>query len=289
MTWTAQAQPLFLAGVFGWSGLAKTVGTVGFGGGGTGGDGATGGVRSRVAGTALHRLLGARLAPAAYLTLGAAEALVALALLVAPGRPTALAAAALSCGFLAYLGYAAVAAPKASCGCLGKKKVRLSWRTFARAGLLLAAALVAAVDSAPQWWQSPPASVALLLVGEAALFVALSAELDGLWLVPLRRLRVRMTRPLSGAPDRVPLQATVSALVRSPAYREAAVWLASDVLEHWDADGWRILVYSARLPAGRATAVFAVPLSADPDLDAIRVTLVDEAGAPEEAEALAVS
>ncbi|NUP53929.1 MAG: hypothetical protein HOW97_42415, partial [Catenulispora sp.] len=89
MTWTAQAQPLFLAGVFGWSGLAKTVGTVGFGGGfgGTGSGGGDGGVRSRVAGTALHRLLGARLAPAAYLTLGAVEALTALALLVAPGRP----------------------------------------------------------------------------------------------------------------------------------------------------------------------------------------------------------
>ncbi|MFD0632748.1 MauE/DoxX family redox-associated membrane protein [Catenulispora yoronensis] len=124
MTWTAQAQPLFLAGVLGWSGTAKTV---------------TGDARGRVAGTALHRLLGARVAPAAYVTLGAAELLLALALLVAPGRPTALAAAALSCGFLAYLGYAAVATPKASCGCLGKKKVRLSWRTFARAGLLLAA------------------------------------------------------------------------------------------------------------------------------------------------------
>lgn len=283
MTWTAQAQPLFLAGVFGWSGLAKTVG-VGVAAGGFSDD-----VRGRVAGTALHRLLGARLAPAAYVTVGAAEALLALALLAAPGRPTALAAAALSCGFLAYLGYAAVAAPKSSCGCLGKKKTRLSWRAFARAGLLLAAALVAASDRAPQWWRSPLTAMFLLLLGEAALFVVLSAELDRLWLVPLRRLRVRIQRPLSGVPDGIPLQATISALVRSPAYRETAAWLASDVLEHWDADGWRILVYTARLPAGPATAVFAVPLSGDPDLDAIRVTLVDEAAEPEEAEALAVS
>ncbi|MFD0632749.1 hypothetical protein ACFQ9X_15285 [Catenulispora yoronensis] len=168
-------------------------------------------------------------------------------------------------------------------------------------------ALVAAADAAPQWWDSPPlVPVALLLVGEAALFVALSAELDRLWLTPLRRLRVRLTRPLAGAPDEVPLQATVSTLVRSPAYREVAIWLTSDVLEHWDADGWRILVYGARLPDRPVTAVFAVPLAGGaegPDVAAVRVTLVDEAdvggaaepraadlgGAAEEAGALAVS
>ncbi|NUR24265.1 MAG: hypothetical protein HOV83_00135, partial [Catenulispora sp.] len=172
---------------------------------------------------------------------------------------------------------------KASCGCLGKRKARLSWRAFARAGLLLAAALVAAADQAPQWWHSPPLfPVTLLLIGQAALFVALSAELDRLWLTPLRRLRVRLTRPLADAPDEVPLQATISALTRSPAYRSAAAWLTSDVLEHWDADGWRIVVYSARLSERDATAVFAVPLEGfargeGPDLAAIRVTLVDEA------------
>lgn len=260
MTWTAQAQPLFLAGVLGWSGLAKALG----------GDPA-----GQVAGTALHRLLGGRLAPVAYVALGVGEAVLALAFLAAPGRVVALAAVALSCGFLGYLTYAALATPQSSCGCLGKKKVRLSWRAFARAGLLLAAASVAA-SGAPAWWEAPPLmSVALLLVAEAALFVALSAELDRLWLTPLRRLRVRVARPLTGTPDGVPLQATVSALVRSRAYREASPFLASDVLEHWDAEGWRILVYSARLPDRRATAVFAVPL-ADEDLDAIRVTLVDE-------------
>ena len=261
MTWTAQAQPLFLAGVFGWSGLAKTAGRD---------------RRARVAGTALHRLLGGRLAPAAYFTLGLVETALALVLLVLPGRPAALAAATLAVGFFGYLGYAAVAAPQSSCGCLGKKKAQLSWRAFIRAGLLLAAALLA-VSGAPAWWHRPPVlAMTLLLVAEAALFVALSAELDHLWLTPLRRLRVRLTHPLSEAPDVVPLQATISALVRSPAYRDVSGWLASDVLEHWDADGFRILVYSARRSGKRATAVFAVPLEGEEDLDAIRVTLIDE-------------
>jgi hypothetical protein len=259
MTWIAQAQPLFLAGVFGWSGTAKTLG---------------GDIKGRVAGTALHRLLGGRLAPVAYFTLGVAEIMLAVAVLVAPGRPSALSAAVLSGGFVVYLGYAAIATPQASCGCLGKKKVRQSWRGFARAGLLLAAAIVAATD-APAWWHRPPlVSMIALLLAEAALFVALSAELDHLWLYPVRRLRVRITHPLAGAPDVVPLQATVSTLVRSAVWRETWHVVASDILEHWDADDHRILVYSARTPEGRATALYAVPLSGDPA--GIRFTLVEE-------------
>ncbi|MEY9889137.1 hypothetical protein ABIA31_002785 [Catenulispora sp. MAP5-51] len=265
MTWLAQAQPLFLAGVFGWSGTSKTLG------------GDPGG---RVAGTALHRLLGGRLAPPAYFLLGVTEIALAVSLAVEPGRASTLSAAVLSGGFLVYLGYAAVATPQASCGCLGKRKVRQSWRGFARAGLLLAAAIVAASVGAtsigaPAWWHRPPsAGTILLLLAETALFITLSAELDTLWLYPLRRLRVRVRHPLAGAPDVVPLQATVRTLVRSVAWRETSHMVVSDILEHWDADGHRILVYSARTPEGGATALFAVPL--DGDADAIRFTLVDD-------------
>lgn len=259
MTWLAQAQPLFLAGVFGWSGTSKTLG---------------GDLRGRVAGSALHRLLGGRLAPPVYFLLGTAEIVLAVSLVVDPGRPSALAAAVLSAGFLAYLGYGAVATPQASCGCLGKRKVRQSWRGFARAGLLLTAAIVAA-GGAPAWWhRPPPAQTALVLLAEAALFISLSAELDHLWLYPLRRLRVRLRRPLAGAPDVVPLQATIRTLTRSVAWRETSHLVASDVLDHWEADGHRILEYHARTPHGEATALYAVPL--DGDFDAIRFTLVDE-------------
>ncbi|MEY9932806.1 hypothetical protein ABH926_007457 [Catenulispora sp. GP43] len=264
MTWLTQAQPLFLAGVFGWSGMSKTLG----------GDlGDLGDLGGRVAGTALHRLLGGRLAPPAYFLLGVAEIALAVSLAVEPGRASALSAAVLSGGFLVYLGYAAVATPQASCGCLGKRKVRQSWRGFARAGMLVAAAMVAATG-APAWWHRPPLAGTVLLLAETALFIALSAELDNLWLYPLRRLRVRVRRPLAGAPDVVPLQATVRALVRSTAWRETAHLVTSDILEHWDAEGHRILVYNARTPDGGATALFAVPL--DGDADAIRFTLLDE-------------
>lgn len=263
MTWLAQAQPLFLAGVFGWSGTFKAL---------------AGDLGGRVAGTALHRLLGGRLAPAAYFLLGVAEIALAVSLLVDPGRTTAFAAAVMSGGFIVYLGYAAIAVPQSTCGCLSKRKVRQTWRGFARAGLLMASAVVPVVADAgtsSAWWDRPSwVAMASALVAEAALFIALSAELDYLWLYPLRRLRVRVRRPLAGAPDVVPLQASVSTLLRSHAWRRTSHLVASDILEHWDADGHRILVYNARRPdGGRGTALFAVPL--DGDAAAIRFTFID--------------
>lgn len=278
MTWLAQAQPLFLAGVFGWSGVSKTL---------------AGDLGGRVAGTALHRLLGGLVAPAAYFLLGVAELALAVSLLVDPGRATAFAAAVMSGGFIVYLGYAAIAVPRATCGCLSKRKVRQTWRGFARAGLLMASAVVAGAGAGAgsgmpsAWWDRPSwAAMALVLVAETAVFIMLSAELDYLWLYPLRRLRVRVRRPLAGAPDVVPLQASVSTLLRSYAWRRTSHLVASDVLEHWDADGHRILVYNARRPdGGRGTALFAVPL--DGDAAAIRFTFIDHIDETREQEALA--
>ncbi len=257
MTWILAIQPVFLAAVLGWSGTAKLAGG------------------ARVAGSALHRLVGARLAVPAYRAVGAVELAVAVALLALPGPAGAVAAAVLASGFLGYLGYAAVATPKASCGCLGKSRAPLSWRAFARAGLLLLAALGGiAADTA--WWSGiRPAGTGTLLTGEAALFVMLSAELDRYWLLPLRRLRVRITRPLAGASDEVPLHATVTQLQRSQAYREVAALLTSDVREYWDTGEWRIVCYAARYRNQSATAVFAVPRLRD-DPAAVRVSFVDD-------------
>lgn len=264
MTWLAQAQPLFLAGVFGWSGTFKTL---------------AGDLGGRVAGTALHRLLGGRVATAAYFLLGVVELALAVSLVVDPGRATAFAAAVMSGGFIVYLGYAAIAVPQATCGCLSKRKVRQTWRGFARTGLLIASAVVAGTGMPSAWWDRPSwVAISLVLVAEAALFVMLSAELDYLWLYPLRRVRVRVRvrgrHSLAGAPDVVPLQASVSTLLRSYAWRKTSHLVASDILEHWDADGHRILVYNARRPdGGRGTALFAVPL--DGDAAAIRFTFID--------------
>jgi len=257
MTWVLAIQPVFLAAVLGWSGTVK----------------ATGG--SRVAGSALHRLLGGRLAVPAYVAVGVVELLVAAALLAVPGPAAPMAAAALAVGFLAYLGYAALATPEASCGCLGGSHAPISWRAFARAGMLLLAGLGGAWAGRAWWSGIRPVGAGAVLVAEAALVVALSAELDRYWLLPLRRLRVRITRPLAGASDEVPLHATVTQLQLSDAYRQVAGSLVSDVREYWDADEWRIVCYAARHEDQPATAVFAVPRLRD-DPAAVRVSFVDD-------------
>jgi hypothetical protein len=252
MNGIAASQPYVIALFLLWAGLAKLFSRR---------------MRAQAGQTALARLTGpARAVPALRLT-GLAELAVAAALLLPPAHPLDGAAAALlSAGFLAYLTYAHVAAPAAPCGCLGPHSRPADARAFARAGLLLAAALLA-IGAGPH----PP--LAALVLAEAVVLLALSGELDRYWLTPSRRLLVRLRRPLAvPASADVPLEATLHLLRRSPAYCSASAGLTSDVRETWDEDGVRFVVYGAR----ERSAVFAVPLAGD-DPAAVRVALVDEA------------
>lgn len=269
--------------------------------------------------SALGTLLGTDRAVPAYRLLGGVELLLGLLLLLPPA-PVAepLAAAALAAGFTGYLWYARRATPGASCGCLSARATPVTGRSIARAGLLVLAALFGAVAAAGgagpvgaagtdggvgtggaggtggEYWltalgRHPAAAVTALLVGAAAV-VALSPEFDRHWLLPLRRLRARLTHPLRGGSG-VPLLASVQQLQLSAAYRQVAALLTSDVREHWLAESWRMVCYSARYQGRAATAVFAVPVG-EPAPERVRVAVVDDltgatlvrlAGAPEPA------
>lgn len=228
--------------------------------------------------SALARLVGKDQVFAVYRALGFIELAVGALLLLPPVYPAeGLAAVALTVGMLGYLTYAKLAAPESSCGCLGEKLAPVRWRSFARAGVLLLAS-VGSVFSVG-WWGvavlNRPLETAVLLAGGAVLIVALSAELDRHWLLPLRRWRLRISHPLAGRPFEVPLESTVRQLEKSEAYRSVVELLRSDLLDSWDEGEWRILTYSARRESGPATAVFAVPkLRYNPEL--VRVALVDD-------------
>ncbi|HET8680737.1 MAG TPA: MauE/DoxX family redox-associated membrane protein [Micromonosporaceae bacterium] len=232
-------------------------------------------------GTALARLVGERRAAWALRLVGVVELTLGAALVLPPALPVeAVAATALALGFLGYLGYARAVVPDSSCGCLSTRRTPVSWRSFARGGLMLGAAVLA-VPAATSWLDAAgtrPVAGTVLLLAEAAAVIALSAELDAWWLLPLRRLRVRLSHPLAGHASRLaglPLDSSVDQLQHSAAYRSVAHLLRSDVVEHWDEDDWRILVYSARYGARATTAVFAVPrLRYEPQ--AVRVALVDD-------------
>ncbi|MEQ4301324.1 MauE/DoxX family redox-associated membrane protein [Plantactinospora sp. B6F1] len=228
--------------------------------------------------SALGTLLGADRAVPAYRVLGGTELLLGV-LLVLPPAPIAepVAAAALAAGFVGYLGYARRVAPGASCGCLSAKATPVTGRSIARAGVLVLAGLFGVAAGGTYWLPAltgAPAASAGLLLAEAALIVALSPEFDAYWLLPLRRLRARLTHPLRGGSG-VPLLASVQQLQLSAAYRQVAALLTSDVRDHWLEDSWRMVCYSARYQGRSATAVFAVP-AVEVAPDRVRVALVDD-------------
>lgn len=235
--------------------------------------------------TALGKLVGSERAPLAYGVVGAVELLVATALLLpvtAAVRTAGVGAAvALSAGFVAYLAYARVVAPESSCGCLSEKTMPVRGRSIVRAVVLLglAAAGGAASSSWVAAWTGRPVAGSVVAVAALAVLAALSPELDRHWLLPLRRLRLRLSHPLaSTATDDVPVEASVYQLERSPAHTAAVAWLRSDLLDSWEEDDWRVLTYGASYADRPVTAVFAVPrLRYEPE--AVRGVLVDESGA----------
>ena len=224
----------------------------------------------------LAELVGKDRVVGAYRAVGAVEAVIGLLLLAPPAYAAeAYAAAALSVGMLGYLAYGKLRAPDSSCGCLGDKHTPVSRRGFARAALLGVLSLFAATATEP-WFVSPLATVGVVVV-EAAVVVALSPELDGRWLLRLRRWRVRRSHPLAGHSIEIPLESTVQQLSKCAAYRSVVEQLTSDLLDHWDEGEWRLLVYAARTPEGPVTAVFAVPrLSYEPDRARVALVPADE-------------
>lgn len=261
MNGVAALQPLLIGVVLVWSAYGKLFGRL------------AGEVARR---SALKRIVGERRVLPAYRAVGVVELAIGAALLL-PVRPgpgvAAGAATALSAGFVGYLGWARVVAPDSTCGCSGSAQLPITWRSLSRAGLLLAASVLALTASAG-WWTAVSAGPVLVVLAEALLFVGLSGELDRHWLLPLRRLRVRLTHPLAGtASADLPLASSQQQLLRSPAYASVAGLLRSDIREHWDDGEWRFLTYTSSYDG--ALAVFAVPrLRYDPD--AVRVALVDE-------------
>lgn len=262
-------QPLLIGAVLIWAGFGKVYGRL---------------AEARARRSALPRLVGDQRALGAYRMTGRLELLVGAALLLPPWwLVDGVAASLLGLGFVGYLGYARVAAPDASCGCLGSAALPVSWRSIARAvALLVASASIVTADAGwPEALLEERALAGAIVAAELAVFVGLSPELDRWWLVPLRRAYVRLTHPLAGAAStEIPLAASVQQLQRSPAYRGVAGLLRSDVRDHWDDGDWRILCFTAAHGNGSALAVFAIPRG-QYDPEAVRVAIVDEAtGAP---------
>lgn len=253
------------AALLGWTGTAKLLG------------------RTSVDG--LAALLGSsRRARPVMRMVGVAELGVAVLLVVVP-RFGGVAATALGVGFLGYLVAAGRVAPGSSCGCAGSSSP-VTWRTYARASAVTCSGAVIGWLGGPLLpvvAASPYVSGGLLLLASLG-YAVLSPELDRGWLRPLRRLRVRLfghPLALSGGP--VPVAASVELLETSLAWQSTAHLVRSSLLEHWAADGWRVLRYAGRhdteTGARPVTILFAVDVRATtsvPRGTAVRVTVVDD-------------
>ncbi|MFE7324855.1 MauE/DoxX family redox-associated membrane protein [Streptomyces sp. NPDC057565] len=286
---TTGLAPLVLAGLLGWTGAVKVFSR---------------GTAQQAPKTALARMLrSSERATTVLRATGTGELLIAAGLLVIPANPVPGAAAAvLGAGFLAYLGYGRTMAPESSCGCSAREDTPITWRAFARAAVVLIGGATVAVAQ-DTWWPAVSertAGALVLLTGTAAVLVALSADLDRWWLLPLRRTRLRVFgHPLLGTAagnHQVPVAASVELLENSLAWQAAAPVVRSALLDHWEDDGWRILQYSGVYGDGEnarpVAVVFALDATAgrdtgdDPvvrvgyvDADSGEAVAVDELGA----------
>lgn len=211
--------------------------------------------------------------------LGTVELVLAVAL-VTGGHRVGWAAATLGVGFIGYLGWARAVAPAAGCGCTSSRPEPVTARSFARAGLVVAGGLAAATADRP-WWtvlaDRPGATTAVLALGIAVVGLLTA---DPVWLLPLRRARLRLLgHPHAAVPADIPVAASVELLETSLAWHSAAGVVRSGLLESWDGAGWRFLRF-AGVAAGRAvTVVFAVDAAATvdtTDAPAVRVSVVDD-------------
>lgn len=227
---------------------------------------------------ALPSLLGAVRALPAYRLLGGAELLTGMLLLIPPARTfSAAAAAALATGFLGYLAYSRRTAPHSPCGCLHhRRSAPVSWRSFARGGLLLLAGLLA-TQAAGSWLTAAathPVTWTVVLSAEAVAVITLSPELRWDHRVPLRHLRARLPRPLLRRSG-LTMHSSLWQLANSTAFQKTAGLLQPGIVDSWHDKDWRILCYHARYHGRPATAAFAVPRRRYSPA-AVRVALIDE-------------
>lgn len=270
--------PLALGAVLAWSGAVKLFGR---------------GARRQAAGTALERFLDdLDRAIVVLRAVGCAELLVAAGLLAAPGTwPSGVAACCLGAGFVGYLTYAKVRAPESSCGCSAAREEPVGVTAFVRAALVVAGGVACAATAVP-WWRAaaerPGATLAVLAVYAAAA-VVLFTDLHHRAVLSLRRLRIRVFgHPLPADGRGVPLDGTVELLERSLAWEAAGPLIRSGLLDHWEADGWRFLLYSGERGTGgaarRVSVLFALDAKATLETahtPAVRVTVLDdETGTP---------
>jgi hypothetical protein len=117
----------------------------------------------------------------------------------------------LTLGYLGYLGYVSLAASDPT-SAPAVSRPPVTWRCIVRAGLVAVGGILATQAATP-WWMAVamhPVAAAGLVLLVAVVLTALSTHLDHLWLLPLRRARVRSPAPTDQLPSREPPSADLA-------------------------------------------------------------------------------
>ncbi len=253
----AAAQTLVVALVFAWAGVWKLAFP-----------------QARVVAekSALARMLRSKQRGAiAFRALGCVEIAAAVLLLLPPARMWALGLATLlALGFVAYLVLAWRIAPEAPCGCMGGRATTISWRSLARAGVLLALSL--AGWPVREFWGAALAAapwLASLLALELTALWLLSPEVGPEFAGQVWRVGRRLTRSLRQRLDptctRAPLDiaAIERALQDTAPFRLLGSALSART-DAWREGCWDFVAYGASYEQQAATVIFAAPALFEP-------------------------
>ncbi|MBV2364342.1 methylamine utilization protein MauD [Streptomonospora sp. NEAU-YY374] len=195
----------------------------------------------------------------ATLANGAAEGVLAVAVMVLPGLPGGLArgaVAALFAGAAVALVVLRRTAPDMGCGCFGSLSTTpVDWRSITRGALLAVAAgvTVGLPATGAGVVAAPTLGHGAVLVVEVALLAALSPEL-----VELRK------RALSGTPcevREVPVSTALARLRASDVWRtNAGLVVADDPEDVWRQGCWSLAAFAGRRDGRDVDVVFAIPV-----------------------------
>lgn len=225
--------------------------------------------------SALAGLVSPQIAQVGHFLLGLIEGVTGASLLLPPTHwMEKWFVALIGCGFLVYLGLAKRRAPDRPCACMGSQKVPISWRSFGRAGLFFAMAMLSwkAEDSWALILMKRPWFIGLV-IAEFLLFCWFSPDVG--WervIAAVFRRSSFLQQDCATTPEH--LSKSLKRLQRSRAFREFQPFLRGESIDQWREGCWRFFCFPASWEGQPVIAVFALPITGS--MDQIRAVLVDE-------------
>jgi hypothetical protein len=216
-----------------------------------------------------------------FRSLGTTETLIGILLIIPPVFLWEnYASSVFALGFIIYLFVSYKIAPNKPCGCIGSRGKQISWRTLCRAIYLWILSIIGWYSNI-FWYPTLKLNywLFLIIMLEGGIFVALSSEIDWLWIdilnFPLfRKLLLIFNRNIDCGNIQTSLPNMILSLKRSIVFKACSDIIQSELVEHWRDGCWYFLCYQAKYQDRKVLIVFSVPIQ--DNINAIRAAIVDD-------------